>query len=46
METLAAVMILRKRIPDLRIRVVNVVDLMTLQPQSEHPHGLPMRSST
>ena len=41
METLAAVTILRERIPDLRIRVVNVVDLMTLQPQSEHPHGLP-----
>ncbi len=40
METLAAVVMLRKRIPDLRIRVVNVVDLMTLQPQSEHPHGL------
>jgi xylulose-5-phosphate/fructose-6-phosphate phosphoketolase len=40
METLAAVSLLRKRIPDLRIRVVNVVDLMTLQPQSEHPHGL------
>ena len=33
-------MILRQRIPDLRIRVVNVVDLMSLQPQSEHPHGL------
>ena len=32
---------LRERIPDLRIRVVNVVDLMALQPQSEHPHGLP-----
>jgi xylulose-5-phosphate/fructose-6-phosphate phosphoketolase len=41
METLAAVMLLRERIPDLRIRVVNVVDLMALQPQSEHPHGLP-----
>ena len=41
METLAAVMLLRERIPDLRIRVVNVVDLMSLQPQSEHPHGLP-----
>jgi xylulose-5-phosphate/fructose-6-phosphate phosphoketolase len=41
METLAAVTILRARIPDLRIRVVNVVDLMALQPQSEHPHGLP-----
>jgi xylulose-5-phosphate/fructose-6-phosphate phosphoketolase len=41
MEALAAVMLLRERIPDLRIRVVNVVDLMALQPQSEHPHGLP-----
>ena len=40
MEALAAVTCLRERIPDLRIRVVNVVDLMTLQPQSEHPHGL------
>ena len=40
METLAAVMLLRERVPDIRIRVVNVVDLMTLQPQSEHPHGL------
>ena len=40
LETLAAVDILRQRFPDLRIRVVNVVDLMTLQPQSEHPHGL------
>jgi xylulose-5-phosphate/fructose-6-phosphate phosphoketolase len=41
METLAAVMLLRERIPNIRVRVVNVVDLMTLQPQSEHPHGLP-----
>ncbi|MBI1352918.1 MAG: phosphoketolase [Acidobacteria bacterium] len=40
LETLAAVTILRKRLPELRIRVVNVVDLMTLQPESEHPHGL------
>ena len=40
LETLAAVSILRKRLPSLRIRVVNVVDLMKLQPQSEHPHGL------
>jgi xylulose-5-phosphate/fructose-6-phosphate phosphoketolase len=40
LEALAAVTLLRKRVPDLRIRVVNVVDLMTLQPQSEHPHGL------
>jgi phosphoketolase len=41
LEALAAVSLLRARIPDLRIRVVNVVDLMALQPQSEHPHGLP-----
>jgi len=40
MEALAAVTLLRERIPDIRIRVVNVVDLMSLQPQSEHPHGL------
>jgi xylulose-5-phosphate/fructose-6-phosphate phosphoketolase len=41
LETLAAVSILRERVPDLKIRVVNVVDLMTLQPPREHPHGLP-----
>jgi xylulose-5-phosphate/fructose-6-phosphate phosphoketolase len=41
LETLAAVSLLREHIPDLKIRVVNVVDLMTLQPISEHPHGLP-----
>jgi xylulose-5-phosphate/fructose-6-phosphate phosphoketolase len=41
MEALAAVVLLRERVPDLRIRVVNVVDLMALQPTSEHPHGLP-----
>ena len=40
LETLAAVEIMREHLPGLRIRVVNVVDLMTLQPQSEHPHGL------
>ena len=40
LETLAAVDLLRQYFPDIRIRVVNVVDLMTLQPQSEHPHGL------
>ena len=40
LETLAAVDILRQNLPDLKIRVVNVVDLMTLQPQIEHPHGL------
>ena len=39
-ETLAAVSIMRQHLPDLRIRVVNIVDLMKLQPQSEHPHGL------
>ncbi|MFV1974051.1 MAG: phosphoketolase, partial [Thiohalobacterales bacterium] len=42
-ETLAAVDILRQHFPDLKIRVINVVDLMTLQPKSEHPHGLPDR---
>jgi len=41
LETLAAVALLRHHAPDLKIRVVNVVDLMKLQPQSEHPHGLP-----
>ena len=40
LETLAAVDILRQQFPDLKLRVINVVDLMTLQPQSEHPHGL------
>jgi xylulose-5-phosphate/fructose-6-phosphate phosphoketolase len=40
LETLAAVSILRQELPELKIRVVNVVDLMKLQPQSEHPHGL------
>jgi xylulose-5-phosphate/fructose-6-phosphate phosphoketolase len=40
LETLAAVSILREHLPALKIRVVNVVDLMRLQPQSEHPHGL------
>ena len=40
LETLAAVQILREQIPELKVRVVNVVDLMKLQPQSEHPHGL------
>ncbi len=41
MEVLAATEILRERLPQLKIRVVNVVDLMRLQPGSEHPHGLP-----
>jgi xylulose-5-phosphate/fructose-6-phosphate phosphoketolase len=40
LETMAAVSILRQHLPDLRVRVVNVVDLMKLQPASEHPHGL------
>jgi len=40
LETLAAVSILRKHLPDLKIRVVNVIDLMKLQPKTEHPHGL------
>ena len=40
LETLAAVALLRQHFPDVKIRVVNVVDLMTLQPPSEHPHGL------
>jgi xylulose-5-phosphate/fructose-6-phosphate phosphoketolase len=40
LETLAAVTILRHHLPDLKIRVVNVVDLMKLQPHTEHPHGL------
>jgi xylulose-5-phosphate/fructose-6-phosphate phosphoketolase len=40
LETLAAVDILRKNFPELKIRVINVVDLMTLQPETEHPHGL------
>lgn len=40
LETLAAVSILRERLPQLKIRVVNVVDLMKLQPETEHPHGL------
>ncbi|WP_239478938.1 phosphoketolase family protein [Lichenicola cladoniae] len=40
LETMAAVDMLRRHLPQLKIRVVNVVDLMTLQPNSEHPHGL------
>jgi xylulose-5-phosphate/fructose-6-phosphate phosphoketolase len=40
LETLAAVDLLRKNFPDIKIRVVNVVDLMTIQPSTEHPHGL------
>ncbi len=40
LETLAAVSIMREHLPELKIRVVNIVDLMKLQPKSEHPHGL------
>jgi xylulose-5-phosphate/fructose-6-phosphate phosphoketolase len=40
LETLAAVDLLRRHFPDVKIRVINVVDLMTLQPSTEHPHGL------
>ncbi len=40
LETLAAVDLLRRHLPALKVRVINVVDLMKLQPQSEHPHGL------
>jgi xylulose-5-phosphate/fructose-6-phosphate phosphoketolase len=41
LETLAAVSLIRRHLPGLKVRVINVVDLMTLQPQSEHPNGLP-----
>jgi len=40
LETLAAVDLLRRHLPDLKVRVINVVDLMKLQPAEEHPHGL------
>jgi xylulose-5-phosphate/fructose-6-phosphate phosphoketolase len=40
LETLAAVKLLREHLPGLKVRVINIVDLMTLQPASEHPHGL------
>src|SRR5262249_47313436 len=40
LETLAAVSLLREHLPDLRVRVVNVMDLMRLQPSTEHPHGM------
>jgi xylulose-5-phosphate/fructose-6-phosphate phosphoketolase len=43
LEVLAAADLLRRHVPDLRVRVVNVVDLMRLQPASEHPHALPER---
>jgi len=41
LETVAATALLREHLPELRVRVVNVVDLMRLEPESEHPHGLP-----
>ncbi|MQA87988.1 MAG: phosphoketolase [Streptosporangiales bacterium] len=41
LETVAAVDLLRQHLPELKVRVVNIVDLMRLQPDSEHPHGLP-----
>ena len=41
LETLAAVELLRKHVPELKVRVINVMDLMKLQPPKEHPHGLP-----
>jgi xylulose-5-phosphate/fructose-6-phosphate phosphoketolase len=41
LETVAAVDLLRQHLPQLKVRVINVVDLMKLQPTSEHPHGLP-----
>jgi xylulose-5-phosphate/fructose-6-phosphate phosphoketolase len=43
LETLAAVEMLREHAPELKVRVINVVDLMTLQPREEHPHGLANR---
>ncbi|HVK03647.1 MAG TPA: phosphoketolase family protein [Armatimonadaceae bacterium] len=44
LETLAAVDILRRNLPDLKVRVINVVDLMTLQDDREHPHGLSLKA--
>ena len=41
LETVAAAALLREHLPDLSVRLLNVVDLMRLQPESEHPHGLP-----
>ena len=46
LETLAAVHLLRRAMPDLKIRFINVVDLMTLQPAEEHPHGVAKVSTT
>jgi xylulose-5-phosphate/fructose-6-phosphate phosphoketolase len=43
LETLAAVDLLRRHLPDLKVRVINVVDLMRLQDESQHPHGMPGR---
>ncbi len=43
LEVLAAIDIIREELPDLKVRMINVVDLMRLQPQEEHPHGLPDR---
>jgi xylulose-5-phosphate/fructose-6-phosphate phosphoketolase len=43
LETVAAAALLREHLPELKVRVINVVDLMRLQPPSEHPHGLPDR---
>ena len=40
LETLAAADLLRTHLPDLKVRVINVVDLMRLEPDTEHPHGL------
>ena len=46
LETLAAVTILRRHLPEVRLRVVNVVDLMKLQPHTAHPHGLTDEDTT
>src|SRR5581483_2354796 len=43
LETVSATAILRQRLPELKVRLINVVDLMRLQPESEHPHGMPDR---
>jgi len=43
LETVAAAALLREHLPELKVRVINVVDLMRLQPDTEHPHGLPDR---
>src|SRR5207248_2144913 len=43
LETMAAAGLLREHLPELAVRVVNVVDLMRLQPETEHPHGLSER---